>query len=41
MPQPLTLGRKIDTDFARGVRDTAARMGEASVVDSRIEPEKQ
>ncbi|HXH40362.1 MAG TPA: hypothetical protein VNN08_17160 [Thermoanaerobaculia bacterium] len=35
-PQPPALGRKIDTDFARGIRATATRLGEAKVVGSRI-----
>jgi hypothetical protein len=36
LPQPLTPGRKIDTEFARSVRDTATRLGEAQVVESRF-----
>ena len=36
LPQPLTLGRKIDSDFAREIRGTATHLGEASVVASRI-----
>ena len=36
LPQPLTLGRKIDSDFARGIRDTATHLGEATVVNSRV-----
>jgi hypothetical protein len=35
-PQPLTLGRKIDSEFARPIRESAARLGQASVVNSRI-----
>jgi hypothetical protein len=35
-PQPTTLGRKIDTDFARGIRATATRMGEARVMGGKI-----
>ena len=29
-------GRKIDSDFARGIRATATRMGEATVVNNRV-----
>jgi hypothetical protein len=36
MPQPLTLGRKIDTDFARDIRATATHLGEATVVNNRV-----
>jgi hypothetical protein len=36
LPQPSTLGRKIDTEFARGIRDTAARLGEVVVLGSRL-----
>jgi hypothetical protein len=36
LPQPLTLGRKIDTEFARSIRGTATHMSEASVVNSRF-----
>jgi len=36
MPQPPSLGRKIDSDFARGIRDAATRMGEATVVNNRV-----
>ena len=36
LPQPLTPGRKIDTEFARGVRATATHLGEAKAVGSRI-----
>jgi hypothetical protein len=35
-PQPLTLGRKIDSAFARGIRESATRLGQASVVNSRV-----
>jgi len=35
-PQPQSLGRKIDSDFARGIRATATRMGEATVVNNRV-----
>jgi hypothetical protein len=35
-PQPLTLGRKIDTDFARDIRATATDLGEATVVNNRV-----
>jgi len=40
MARPLTLGRKIDSDFARGIRETATRLGQASVVNSRVRTEK-
>jgi hypothetical protein len=36
LPQPLTLGRKINSDFARGIRDSATRMGQVTVVNSRV-----
>lgn len=39
-PQPLTLGRKIDSAFARGIRDSATRLGQASVVNSRVRTER-
>jgi hypothetical protein len=36
LPQPLTPGRKIDSDFARGIRGTATHLGEATVLNSRV-----
>jgi hypothetical protein len=36
MGTPVTLGRKIDSDFARGIRASAARLGHASIVNSRV-----
>jgi hypothetical protein len=39
-PQPLTLGRKLDSEFARGIRETATRLGHASVVNSRVRTER-
>ena len=30
------LGRKIDSEFARGIRESATRLGQASVVNSRV-----
>ncbi len=36
LPEPLTPGRKIDSDFARGIRDTATHLGEARVENARI-----
>ena len=37
LPQPTTLGRKIDSELARGIRTTATRLGHATVLHSRIE----
>jgi hypothetical protein len=34
--QPVTLGRRIDSELARGIRETAIHMGEAGVINSRI-----
>lgn len=36
LPQPLTPGRKIDTEFARSIRATATHLGEARVLNNRI-----
>jgi len=36
MGMPQILGRKIDSEFARGIRETATRLGQASVVNSRL-----
>jgi hypothetical protein len=36
MGMPLTLGRKIDSAFARGIRESATRLGQADVVNSRV-----
>ncbi len=34
--QPATIGRRIDSEFARAIRDTAIHLGQASVISSRI-----
>jgi hypothetical protein len=36
MGMPQILGRKIDSELARGIRETATRLGQASVVNSRV-----
>jgi len=36
LPQPATLGRRIDSNFARGIRESAVRLGHATVVNSRV-----
>ena len=36
MGTPQILGRKIDSEFARGIRESATRMGQADVVNSRV-----
>ena len=36
LPQPSTLGRKIDSDFARDIRGTATHLGDATIVNSRV-----
>ena len=36
MGMPMTLGRKIDSGFARGIRESATRLGQATVVNSRV-----
>lgn len=36
LPQPSTLGRKIDSDFARSIRDAATHLGAATIVNSRV-----
>lgn len=38
-PQPLAIGRRIDSSFARPIRATANRLGAAKVVGSRISAE--
>jgi len=37
LPQPTILGRKIDSEFARGIRQSATRLGHATVLNSRID----
>ena len=39
MGMPVTLGRKIDSELARGIRESATRLGHASVVNSRVRTE--
>ncbi|MEA2339124.1 MAG: hypothetical protein QOE82_3131, partial [Thermoanaerobaculia bacterium] len=39
MPQPTSLGRKIDSEFARGIRESATRLGQATVLNSRLRSE--
>jgi hypothetical protein len=41
LPQPLTPGRKIDTEFARGIRTTATHLGQVLVVGSHIARDAQ
>ena len=36
MGMPLTLGRKIDSELARGIRERATRLGQATIVNSRV-----
>jgi hypothetical protein len=36
LPQPATPGRRIDSDLARGIRASAMRLGQATVVNSRV-----
>jgi hypothetical protein len=36
LPQPTSLGRKIDSEFARGIRENATRLGHATVINSRV-----
>jgi hypothetical protein len=36
LPQPATPGRRIDSDLARAVRASAMRLGQATVVNSRV-----
>ena len=36
LPQPTSPGQKIDSNFARGIRETATRLGQATIVNNRV-----